>query len=217
MRLLREKIIFLSLFVIAALSFLLVLACQLPGFSCGFVTDNAMVIGTAAIHLGILSLALFLLWKEDFRSTLDSIGVPGDAKRNLIYTVLALVAMFIVSFIIGLASLYFGFNDQEKIAEKISGLPMFMLIAAALLAPIGEELFFRASLVPRIGAVLSSLVFGTVHLTYGSVVEVIGVVSLGMVLALTYQKSRSIVPCMAAHMIYNGISIAVMLLFQGSA
>ena len=217
MRVLREKVIFLSIFIFAVLAFVLVLSCQAFGLSCGFVSDNYLVLGTASIHLGILSLALFLLWKGDIRSTLKSLGIPGDLKKNIIYTFLALVAMFIVSFIIGLASLYFGFNDQEKIAEKISDLPLAMLLAAAVLAPIGEELFFRASLVPRMGAVLSSLIFGAVHLTYGSVVEIIGAVFLGLVLAVTYQRSKSIIPSIASHIIYNSISIAVMLLFQGMA
>ncbi|HSB47686.1 MAG TPA: CPBP family intramembrane glutamic endopeptidase [Candidatus Bilamarchaeum sp.] len=194
------------------LAFASVLIC--PAFSmgfCSFLVNNNLVIGTAALHLGILSLALFFLWKEDLRSTLKALGIPGDLKDNLVYSAATLGAMFLLSLLVGIASFVFGFSDQAKIAEKISGLPVAMLVAAALLAPIGEELFFRATLVPRIGPILSSILFGIVHFTYGSVAEVVGVLLLGFVLALSFQKSRSILPCILSHMAYNGLSILVML------
>jgi membrane protease YdiL (CAAX protease family) len=55
-----------------------------------------------------------------------------------------------------------------------------------------------------------------VHFTYGSITEIIGVLLLGIVLAVTYQKSKSILPCMISHMVYNGLSIIVMLsVYQG--
>jgi hypothetical protein len=180
--------------------------------ACGLLSDNSLVIGTAALHLGILSLALFFLWKTSLKSTLTSLGIPGNLKTNILYTIACLGAMFLISLAVGIASFAFGFNDQSKIAEKISTLPIALLIAAALIAPIGEELFFRATLVPRFGPILSSILFGAVHFTYGSVAEVIGVLFLGLALAFTFQKSKSVIPGMLAHMIYNGLSITAMLL-----
>jgi hypothetical protein len=206
------KLLFLSLFLLSILSFSAVLICPaLKNDLCQALSANNLLIGTAALHLGILSLALFFLWKEDLRSTLRALGIPGNPRDNLVYAFACLGAMFLLSLIVGVASFVFGFNDQSKIADKISDFPVAMLVAAALLAPIGEELFFRATLVPRIGPIFSSILFGIVHFTYGSVTEIIGVLLLGIVLAITYQKSRSIVPCMAAHMAYNGLSILVML------
>jgi hypothetical protein len=209
------KILFLSLFIIAVLAFASVLVCPAIDI-CRPFADSTVIPGTAAIHLGILSLALFFLWKNNLKSTLASLGIPGNLKDNLIYSAACLGAMFIVSLAVGAASFVFGFNDQSKIAEKILDLPLAMLVAAALLAPIGEELFFRATLVPRAGPVLSSILFGIVHFTYGSITEIIGVLLLGIVLAVTYQKSKSILPCMISHMVYNGLSIIVMLsVYQG--
>lgn len=211
------RLIFLSLFLISLIAFLSVLLCPALG-ACGPLIENGIIVGTAALHLGILSLALFFLWKEDLRSTLKALGIPGDLRDNLIYSALALGAMFLLSLAVGIASFAFGFNDQSKIADKILDLPVFMLVAAALLAPVGEELFFRATLVPRAGPVLSSVFFAIVHFTYGSVVEMMGVLLLGFVLAVTYQRSKSILPCILAHMAYNGLSILVMLaVYRGFA
>jgi len=205
------KRIFSALFLISSFTFFSVLACPLSDLGiCRIVESYATYLGSGAIQLGIFSAAMFFLWKKDLRSTLEPLGFPGNLKTDIAYTILCLASIFLILLVIGAVSIIGGFNDQQNVSDKIAGLPLAILALAALFAPVSEELFFRGLLSPRFGAVLSSLVFGIVHFTYGSAVEMLGAFFIGIVLALTFRKSKSITPCILAHMIYNIIAIFIM-------
>lgn len=193
------KRLFLALLAVSVLSF---------AFFLIFFRDSYLY--DAALHLGMLSLALFFLWKKDLSATLKGMGFPGSIKNAVIYTVGGLVAIFGVLFVLSIVSYYLGFNDESKVTQKIAGLPLYILALAVIFAPITEELLFRALLVPRVGIVLSSLIFGGLHLAYGSTIEVVGVALVGIILALVYRYSKSITPCIIIHLVYNLMSIAAM-------
>jgi len=165
---------------------------------------------SAAIHVGIFSIAMFFLWKKNLNETLSGIGFPGNIRNNILYTIVGLVLVFTTLIIFDVVASALGVDDAEKIVEKVSSLPWYVLLFAIFLAPISEELFFRAFLVPRIGMVLSSIAFGLVHVAYGSVVELVGAALIGFILAVILRISRSITPCFLIHIIYNLISITVM-------
>ncbi|MDD5339977.1 MAG: type II CAAX endopeptidase family protein [Candidatus ainarchaeum sp.] len=196
------KRLFLALLAVSIVSFALFLL---------FMRDSYLYDG--ALHLGMLSFALYFLWQKDLPTTLKAMGFPGSLKSNVLYTVGGLLAVFMLVFLLSVAAMLFGFNDQAKVTQKIADLPLYVLAMAVIFAPISEELLFRALLVPRIGIVFSSLVFGGLHLAYGSVVEVVGVAMVGLVLALVFRFSKSITPCILIHLIYNFLSIAAMRLF----
>jgi membrane protease YdiL (CAAX protease family) len=164
----------------------------------------------AAIHLGMFSLAMYFLWKSGLKSTLQSMGFPGSLRANVLYTAGGLAAVFAAVFLLSMIALFLGFNDQAKVTQKVAGLPLWVLAMAVVIAPVSEELLFRALLVPRIGVLFSSILFGMLHLAYGSVVEVAGVAMVGIVLALVLRFSKSITPCILIHMAYNLLSLAVM-------
>lgn len=171
--------------------------------------------GSGSIHLGLFSLAMFFLWEKDIGTTLRSIGMPGKVRDNAFYTFMTLSAIFLVLFCLGVAAILLNFNDQAKVSEKINALPLAVLLFAVIGAPLTEELFFRAFLVPRAGVVLSAIIFGLMHFAYGSVVEVLGAVAIGLVLGASFRFTKSATPCMLAHMIYNAISITVITLLSG--
>jgi membrane protease YdiL (CAAX protease family) len=174
-------------------------------------------LGSASIHLALFSIAMFFLWKQDLRTTLASIGFPGTLRDALAYSAIGLSAIFMALFIVGIVSIAGGFNDQQKVSERVLDLPLVILAFAVLVAPVTEELFFRAFLSPRVGIVVSSILFALAHFTYGSIVEVVGVLFVGMLLASIYRMSRSITPCIVVHMAYNLLSIAVTLYLGGKA
>jgi membrane protease YdiL (CAAX protease family) len=203
--------IFLAFSIFSILLFLATFGCQIIGTgACSFLSDNAIYIGSGAIHLGLLSIAMLFLWKGDLRSTLEGIGFPGKLKTVIGYTAGTLFSMFVLLFILGLVAVFWGFNDQEKVSDKITGLPLPILLFAALVAPVTEELFFRGLLTPRIGVVFSSVVFGILHFSYGSNIEVLGTFAVGLVLGTSFKLSKSITPCILSHMAYNMLAIIVM-------
>jgi len=203
------KLFFLVLFFISVSVFI---------SSMLIVSPYSIYLSAGSIQLGIFSLAMFFIWEKNLSTTLKSIGFPGNLKKNMMYSAIGLFAIFATLFVVNYLSLYFGFNDQEKVLEKVADLPTAILVVAVLVAPIGEELFFRAFLLTRIanwiapwaGILISSLIFGLVHFSYGSIMELVGVTLIGIILAIIYLRAKSITPCLAIHMIYNLLAVIVM-------
>jgi membrane protease YdiL (CAAX protease family) len=209
------RAVFLFLSAISLFAFLAAALCQLSGGPlCAPLDDAAPYLGSAAIHLGIFSLAMYALWKKDLKASLASIGFPGSMKDGVFYGVMTLGAIFLVLFIFGMFALAFNFNDQHKVTEKISTLPPLILLLAVLGAPLTEELFFRGVLSVRYGVLPSSILFGLMHLAYGSVVEVVGAFLIGLVLAMSMRFTKSVTPCIIAHMAYNAIAITIITFYS---
>ncbi|MFH1393607.1 MAG: type II CAAX endopeptidase family protein [Candidatus Micrarchaeota archaeon] len=163
---------------------------------------------SASLHLGMFSLAMFFLWKKDWKTTLEGIGIPGNLKANIIFTVggfvglvCMLIGLFVLAPIIGLE------NDSAEVGKIIRGLPFYVPLLAIIIAPISEELLFRAFLVPRIGIAPAAIAFAVSHLSYGSAMEIAGALVVGILFGLLYRASKSVIPCMAVHFAYNLLSI----------
>lgn len=165
------------------------------------------------VQLAIFSIGGFLVWKKDLKTTLGEIGFPGELKSTLKYAVIGFVILIFGMMMIGLVSHLLGVNDQNKVADKIKGMPWYILGMAIFMAPICEELLFRGYIAKRFGVVISAVVFGLVHVGYGSIVEIIGVTFVGLVLAYLFKKSGSIAPGIIIHMTYNFISIMAIRFF----
>jgi membrane protease YdiL (CAAX protease family) len=82
---------------------------------------------------------------------------------------------------------------------------------SVIIGPVVEEFAFRGVLYgslrnrlsPVLAAVLSSVAFAATH-PYG-LASLIGVAWTGLVLCLVYERSRSLVPAIAAHMLLNAV------------
>ena len=94
--------------------------------------------------------------------------------------------------------------------EGFARVPTFAIVG--LLAPFGEEVFFRgfllAALVPLIGglrgAVVSSAIFSAAHLQVGTLFPIF---VIGMLLAWLYLRTGSIWPSFAAHAAQNLLAL----------
>ncbi|MBN1169469.1 CPBP family intramembrane metalloprotease [Candidatus Micrarchaeota archaeon] len=195
-------------FILVALFSIIILVMSVIFYS----EDYSLIVSGAALHLALLSIALHFLWQKNLKTTLKSLRFPGSIVKNLYISVIGLGTIFLTLLVLGLILTAGGMNDQQNVFDKILELPVFLLLFAVIAAPISEELFFRAMLVPRIGVIPSSLIFGFVHFSYGSVVEILGATAIGIILAVMYKKSKSITPCLLTHIIYNLLAISVVLL-----
>ncbi len=104
-------------------------------------------------------------------------------------------------------------------AENMPTGPMATLLAfftVVVAAPLAEELIFRG-LLHRLAArawgplpaiVISSLVFGVVH---GEPWYLFGLIGIGVVLAIVYEATGSVLACWITHMVHNGVSLAMMI------
>lgn len=211
------KRLFLALALLSIFFFIATLSCMsIPAMPfCSILISNSLIIGSGAIQIGLLSIALLFLWDKDLKSMLMKLGFPGKLSTTVIYSVAGFIAMFALLILVGIAAMGFGFDDQYKISEKVGSLPWYLLVFAVLFAPICEELFFRGLLVPRFGVIGPAILFGLSHLAYGSVMEIVGVFAIGLVLGTIFKMSKSITPCIVVHLLYNFVSISVMLFMGG--
>jgi len=204
------KLFFLFLFIISVGAIALVFSCELLGDTCSPISGYYLYLATGGIHLALISAALFFLWKKDVRTTLANAGFRGSIKDNLIFAAIGLSALFILLIFLGIVSIGFGFNDQRNVSAKVDTLPLLVLAFAVIGAPFTEELFFRAFMVPRVGIIISAILFGILHFTYGSVVEILGAFMIGTLLGALFRMSKSIVPCILVHLVYNLFSLTAM-------
>ena len=103
--------------------------------------------------------------------------------------------------------------EQEDIADGFGPIPVQILLIA-IAAPISEELCFRGMLfgglrerLPRFAAALiAAVIFGGLHALTG-VTAVPPLIAFGFVLALLYEKTGSVVPCILLHMLNNSVAL----------
>ena len=153
----------------------------------------------------------------------EDIGVGGITRRWLLIAVLAAVGLRIAVIPLALLLQALGLPmDKPQLAlflpENLSWPVMLALLAlGGLVIPFAEELFFRGVLHTWlrerwgvwVAVAVGSTVFGIVHghLTIG-----IMAAFLGVVLALLYERSRSLTVCFVVHAVYNTLAIGLLYL-----
>ncbi|MFT5232492.1 MAG: membrane protease YdiL (CAAX protease family) [Candidatus Krumholzibacteriia bacterium] len=90
------------------------------------------------------------------------------------------------------------------------------ILTVVILAPLAEELIFRGFIHrlasrkwgPLAATVISALIFGLIH---GEPWYLFGLVGIGIVLALVYETTGSVLACWITHMVHNAVSLGMML------
>jgi CAAX protease family protein len=135
---------------------------------------------------------------------------------------------------IGLAFLMFGvailserfLPHQETDLEKFlkMGMSIRILVAAlaVMTAPLIEEIVYRGVVYSSVeglmgkGAAVTfvTLLFALVHVPqyWGSVASIAAILSLSFVLTLLRAWTGKLLPCVATHLVYNGIQAVILLL-----
>ena len=106
-----------------------------------------------------------------------------------------------------------GEPEQEDIAEAFGAVP-FQILLVVIAAPISEEVCFRGMLfgglrerLPRwAAALISAAIFGALHAITG-ISAVPPLIAFGLILALLYEKTGSIVPGILLHMLNNSAAL----------
>lgn len=99
-----------------------------------------------------------------------------------------------------------GFDESTQARSQAGVLATLILVLLA--APAGEEALLRGILYPvlrrRSGIVISVLVTSsTFALLHGNLIQLAVVVPLAIVLALTYERTRRLWPCILMHLGFN--------------
>ncbi len=161
-----------------------------------------MLIYSIASYLVFLVIAFYYAKPKElgFRKT--------DLVLDTIYALLFLSLMLIVTIIIGAVGSAFGMKaDMEKVSEVIQKSVPEYLIITVLIGSIVEEIFFRGFLQPKIGLIPAAVLFGYMHVGYGSITEIVAATLLGILLGILYEKRKTIYSPIIAHLAFNFIMI----------
>jgi membrane protease YdiL (CAAX protease family) len=150
----------------------------------------------------------FLLWQERRSSFLF----------YLISIAAMLAAIVVAAGILHKIETYYGWDNSDKLKALLQLLwkNKLLLLFTTLTAGIMEELLFRGYLMPRLQLLLknnwltiiiSSLLFGLAHYSYGSLAQMINPLFIGLIFAWHYQKYRNIKVLIICHFLIDFISV----------
>jgi membrane protease YdiL (CAAX protease family) len=179
----------------------------------GNLSDAANAVVQLATALGFLlvPIAIATRWGESsVGQALRRLGVRPFERSALKWMAAAIGAYLLFS---AVYVAIFGSPRQKDIAESFGAVPVQILLIVVA-APISEEVCFRGMLfgglrrgMPRLAAALiSGLIFGGLHALTG-VSAVPPLIVFGVILALLYEKTGSIVPGILLHMLNNSIAL----------
>lgn len=209
------------------LFFMIALAIGLIGFKSNMPLLTELTY--LAITIGVFS--YLYSWSRKTGISLQLLGLlPQKPFRELVSGMLAYCAYLVplVPLMILLSFLWSALPDQtnpltdKALAELSLWEKISIFLQAAVFAPFIEEIVFRGLLFSvlwqRTGRVwlsafASGYLFAVIHPQFLS--GLLAITMLGMILALLYAYSRSLLPCMLVHALNNG-TITLFAFFYGS-
>jgi len=192
-------------------------------------TEARLVLGAAAFQGGLLAgVAVFhALWGQEPKRAAPPLGtaLQDGGAAFLIALPLVYGVSLIWQSLLGLTGLPVEKQDVVALFMGIQapGLRFVFILIATVLAPVTEELIFRAGLfrffrgrTPRwIALLVPALLFGGSHLLQApleSLAVFAPLVMLGVVFSLAYERTGRITTTMIAHSLFNLNTIMLVLL-----
>jgi uncharacterized protein len=135
--------------------------------------------------------------------------------RGLALVAVGLAAILAINVVWAQVMERFGLEGQPDLVPVFGeGLGGFIsaLFVAAVVAPIAEELFFRGFLYAGLrdrwglgaGLIVSSVLFGLIHLTPGVILPII---LMGAIFAVLFELTDSVWPPILLHALVNGLAV----------
>lgn len=162
--------------------------------------------------LGYLVLALAsvgFLVRRDARETFARLGLKAIGVREIGLVLLGAAALFALNgateWIQHAAFPALWAHDKHVNDALVAGLGARQAMLLGVTAGVGEELTMRGALQPRLGLVLTSALFASLHVQY-SWFGMLVVMVIGLALGLLRQRTGTTV-CIAVHALYDMAAI----------
>jgi membrane protease YdiL (CAAX protease family) len=167
-----------------------------------------MVISNALIFTAVMEYK-GLTYRELFHS---SSSRAGPSLTLIVPAILLTVPMLVlvVSFSLELVVRLFPLSaSQTEMFKEMGAGSVGSIVIACVLAPVLEEMLFRGIILRSfllqyqrwISILGSALIFGAAHM---NLYQFTAALMLGIFLGWLYQRSRSLLPCIVLHGVYNG-------------
>ena len=102
-------------------------------------------------------------------------------------------------------------TEVPPIVRWLAELPVTSKLSVIGAAMTVEEAFFRGFLQPRFGLLVSSVLFAFAHFSYGLPTLAVGVFTISLIIGYTFERLRSLVPCIVVHGVFDAIQLLVVL------
>ena len=151
------------------------------------------------------------LWKAGYISTQKTTWSLVSAPYLICSGLAILTAGFLVSALMGLLDWIPNIMEQSfDILQSGWG----GILAIAIIGPILEEILFRGSITkallqqytPTKAILISALLFGVFHINPA---QILPAFLIGILLAWTYYKTSSLIPCILMHVLNNSLSVCL--------
>lgn len=175
---------------------------------------HRLILGTTAFHAGmLLGMGVYRLCFSRSQSRLQ-LALPGALSSGLATFLITLPIITAVSLVWQLVLKLFHITPTPQDSIELllhtdsNVLRGVLLATAVLVAPLTEELIFRAGIfrfvrtrLPRwIALLLPALLFALLHLDIGSFVPL---VALAIIFSLAYERTGNIGTTIVAHALFN--------------
>lgn len=174
----------------------------------------------------ILWIVLFLILLYCNVIEKHSILLWEERKYSILFYLGAVIALYFIcalggAFLNGIIYLF----THEKISSKLIQLKSIfqdnfvLIIITCLTAGVVEELLMRGYVQSRIekiynspiaGVIISSILFGLLHSTYGTLGQIVGPFFIGVIFAMFYKLYSNIKILIICHFMFDFISIMIM-------
>jgi len=170
---------------------------------------------SAVLMLAMAASGVGLLVRRNVRETLARLGLRRPNWNHLALVIVAIGAFLAVD--AGVGRLWetlspASFERTQKVAASLFAavLTPAGALAVGLTAGIGEEILFRGALQPRLGMVLTSMLFALAHFQYSFSLGMLEVLGLGLALGCLRRRVGT-VPCVLVHAGYNVASVVMLM------
>lgn len=173
-----------------------------------FLAQKASLISLLNNLLVVAVILAFYFKKQSVRAMMAIAPLPG--KEYMWCALCAVASSIAVSLLLTLLPIpdHIMSSYNDSVAASSGGTFAEHFIAAAVLAPIAEELFFRGViygtlkgvLKPPAAMIISCALFGLLH---GQLIWMVYAFLMGVALTLIYDKYKSLLASMAFHIAFN--------------
>ena len=169
---------------------------------------------------------LFLIYLYCIIIEKKSILLWKEKKYSILFYLGAIVSLYFIcllggAILNGIIYLLTHEKPSSKLIEFKSALNSnyLLIIFICLTASIAEELLMRGYIQPRIekmynspflSVAISSILFGLLHINYGTIGQIIGPIFIGVVFALFYKRYSNIKILIICHFMFDFVSIMVL-------
>jgi len=216
----RKNLILIGIYVAGILFFprlVGLLIAFIRGYTYEYARESMYVLSlTNFIIYAMLCGILLRLTCDIFKQDFQRIGSWGAFFKQMGFGLLCTFGAALLgnSIVMLLGTIETAMN-QELVVTALATRPFLMIITIVFLGPIVEEIIFRLVLMnlfnwrPIHNVIISSLIFGLVHVLIGGLIHIIPYFLMGLVLGYFYLKHNNAWHITILHILHNGLTVVL--------